>query len=92
VQPVKNAAGINEIQLELTDFTMVELKQLVDEYRNRFDDVVVILKSRSPKGNFVVVGVSPRLQQTHSAIDIFKQLPEKPKGGGNQNLAQGKFL
>jgi alanyl-tRNA synthetase len=91
VQPVKNADGINEIKLELQDFTMPELKQLVDDYRNQFADSIVILKSQTAHGNFIVVGVSASLQQNYSAIEIFKNLPEKPKGGGNKNLAQGKF-
>jgi len=91
VQPVKNADGINEIKLELQDFTMPELKQLVDDYRNQFTDSIVILKSQTAHGNFIVVGVSASLQQNYSAIEIFKNLPENPKGGGNKNLAQGKY-
>jgi len=75
----------------LENFSINELKQIVDNLRNQFAEVIVILKSKTKKGNYVVVGVSQNLQGKYSALDIFKSLPESPKGGGNKNLAQGRY-
>jgi alanyl-tRNA synthetase len=65
-----------------------EIRQLEINKAN----LIVILTSESGDNNFIVVAVSPSLQKTHSAIEIFKNLGEyKTQGGGNANLAQGKY-
>ncbi|KAF5295808.1 hypothetical protein FQA39_LY12981 [Lamprigera yunnana] len=52
-------------------------------------DNLITIKDKTDNGNFIVVSVSKELQDSHSAIEIFKSLPEQPKGGGNPSLAQG---
>jgi alanyl-tRNA synthetase len=86
-----NENGINEISLTVKDFNINDLKTLADQLRNKFDNLIVILKSQSAANNFLVVAVSENLQNDYSALEIFKALPEKPRGGGNKNLAQGKY-
>jgi len=70
---------------------MSDLKTLADIFRNKYDDLIVILFSQTKDSNFVVVAVGESLQDQYKAIDIFKNLEVHPKGGGNANLAQGKY-
>jgi len=82
---------VAEIRLETKDLSMSDLKTLADVFRNKYDDLIVILFSQSNDDNFVVVAVSESLQDQYKAIEIFKNLAVHPKGGGNANLAQGKY-
>ncbi|AVP49658.1 alanine--tRNA ligase [Williamsoniiplasma luminosum] len=92
LKPSLNDQGFNQIKINANDLDMQELKILADELRNTFDDVIVILLSESNQGNFIVVAVSEKLQGQYPAIEVFKNMPGiKTKGGGNHNLAQGKF-
>lgn len=91
VKPQVNAQGVAEIRLETKNLSMSDLKTLADVFRNKYDDLIVILFSQSNNDNFVVVAVSESLQDQYKAIEIFKNLAVHPKGGGNANLAQGKY-
>jgi len=82
---------VAEIRLETKNLSMSDLKTLADVFRNKYDDLIVILFSQSNNDNFVVVAVSESLQDQYKAIEIFKNLAVHPKGGGNANLAQGKY-
>lgn len=90
--PTVNKDGINEIQLFTKGLSIQELKQLADQFRNKFSDLIIILGSENKDNNFIVVGVSESLQKSHPAIEIFKKIPNlKTQGGGNAKLAQGKY-
>ncbi|WP_027063393.1 alanine--tRNA ligase [Mesoplasma seiffertii] len=92
VEPVINQNGVKEIKLHTTGLTIKDLKELSDQFRNKFADVIVILTSTTNGENYLVVGVSESLQDRFKAIDIFKAMKDlNPKGGGNANLAQGKY-
>ncbi|ATZ21147.1 alanine--tRNA ligase [Mesoplasma coleopterae] len=90
-EPKINENGTQIIEEKVNGLNIKDMKTLVDEYKNKFEKVIIILTSENTDGNFVVVGVSEKLQLEHSAIEIFKNLPISPKGGGNASLAQGKF-
>ncbi|AJM71580.1 alanine--tRNA ligase [Mycoplasma yeatsii] len=92
LKPELNKDGVNEIRLFTKDLTIKDLKQLADELRNKFKDLIVILASQTGETNFIVVAVSESLQSKYKAIDIFNNLEGlETKGGGNSNLAQGKY-
>ncbi|WP_026389253.1 alanine--tRNA ligase [[Acholeplasma] multilocale] len=92
LEPTINADGVNEIKLFTTDLTIKDLKELADQLRNKFEDLIVILGSETNGEGFLVVGVSESIQDKFKAIDIFKNIKEvNAKGGGNANLAQGKY-
>ncbi|WFQ91259.1 alanyl-tRNA synthetase [Mycoplasma feriruminatoris] len=91
--PSLNKDNVNEIRLETTGLNIKDLKQLADDLRNKFNDLIVILLSSTDENNFIVVAVSQSLQDKYKAIDIFNNLEGyETKGGGNANLAQGKFV
>ncbi|QIN46984.1 alanine--tRNA ligase [Mycoplasma capricolum] len=91
--PSLNKDNVNEIKLETTDLNIKDLKQLADDLRNKYNDLIVILLSSTNENNFIVVAVSQSLQNKYKAIDIFNNLEGyETKGGGNANLAQGKFV
>lgn len=91
--PIVNENGVNEIKLFTTDLNLNDLKQLADQLRNQFADVIIILGSETSTDNFIIVSVSDEIKHLYPAIEIFKNLTEvTTKGGGNANLAQGKYL
>ncbi|WP_434341830.1 alanine--tRNA ligase [Mycoplasma putrefaciens] len=93
LKPELNQNGVNEIKLFTKDLTIKDLKQLADDLRNKYNDLIVILASQTSDTNFIVVGVSESLQSKYKAIDIFNNLEGlETKGGGNANLAQGKYI
>lgn len=89
--PNRNSEGILMINEKVNGLSIKDMKTLVDDYKNKFEEIIIILTSENTEGNYVVVGVSEKLQSNYSAIEIFKELPISPKGGGNLSLAQGKF-
>ncbi|WP_031542226.1 alanine--tRNA ligase [Mesoplasma photuris] len=91
LKPTLNKDGINEIKLTTTGLNIKDLKNLADDLRNKFENLIVILASEGEDESFLVVAVSESIQNEHKAIDIFKNLPLNAKGGGNANLAQGKY-
>ncbi|ATZ21853.1 alanine--tRNA ligase [Mesoplasma tabanidae] len=90
-EPKINEKGIQILEEKVNGLSIKDMKTLVDEYKNKFEKIIIILTSENIEGNFVVVGVSDQLQAEYPAIEIFKKLPLTPKGGGNASLAQGKF-
>ncbi|AVN63988.1 alanine--tRNA ligase [Mesoplasma florum] len=90
-EPITNDKGVGTIEQQVNGLNIKDMKNLVDEYKNKFEKLIIILTSETEEGNFVVVGVSEKIQNEYSAIEIFKNLPISPKGGGNSSLAQGKF-
>ncbi|ATZ18509.1 alanyl-tRNA synthetase [Williamsoniiplasma somnilux] len=93
LKPTLNSHGVNEIKLFTKGLNIADLKQLADELRNKFADLILILGSETENDNFIVVAVSRSLQNKYRAIDIFNNLKEfTTKGGGNANLAQGKYF
>lgn len=92
IKPVINSAGINEINLSTENLTIKELKQLADDFRNKFSNTIIILRSSINNTNLLIVSVSETLQDNFSALDLFKNQPGfLTKGGGNRSFAQGKY-
>ncbi|ASZ09379.1 alanine--tRNA ligase [Mesoplasma chauliocola] len=90
-EPKLNSQNLLEINERVDGLNIKDMKTLVDEFKNKFNELIIILTSENTEGNFVVVGVSESLQESYPAIKIFKELPVSPKGGGNASLAQGKY-
>ncbi|KAJ3615752.1 hypothetical protein Zmor_012324 [Zophobas morio] len=80
----------NEIKL-IVDLNMDEMKMLGDVFKNKYQDLVVILVNESAK--MLVVTVSESIANEKSAIEIFNSIKDyNVRGGGNKTLAQGKII
>lgn len=88
--------GINLIIHKISDFEIEEMRNLVDEHRQKIKKgVVLVFKEEKDKGIFIF-GVTKNLQEKIKASEIAKEFGKiiGGSGGGNPSLAQagGKDL
>ncbi|AHI53616.1 alanyl-tRNA synthetase [Spiroplasma sabaudiense Ar-1343] len=92
VEPKPNQKGVPQIELNVSDLGIKEMKALSDQLINKYKDLIIIICSVNKADNLLTVGVSDSLNNEYPAIDIFKNYKNlNPKGGGNKFFAQGKY-
>jgi len=87
---------INFIRQEVEDMTIEEMRSMVDEYKNKIkESVILVYKKEENKGIFVI-GVTKNIQNKIKASDLAKEFGKilGGSGGGNPSMAQagGKNL
>ncbi|KAF5297146.1 hypothetical protein FQR65_LT19749 [Abscondita terminalis] len=87
---VKEINNILYLEKEINDLSIKELKVLCDEYKNKYENIIITLVNLQEK--VMVVSVSEKISNENKAIYIFKNNKKyKTKGGGNDTFAQGKI-
>jgi alanyl-tRNA synthetase len=80
------------IAKKLSGVDAKDLRGIVDEYKKKFDDSVIILLSENDGKGSLVVGVSDKLTAKYNAVEIIKNISSKcggKGGGGRPDFAQG---
>jgi alanyl-tRNA synthetase len=89
---VQNINGVNFIGQKLERIEAKDLRGLVDEYKKKYDNAVILLIAENDGKATVASGVSDKLTSKFSAVDIVKSAVEAlggKGGGGRPDFAQG---
>ena len=89
---VEQINGIKFIAKTLTDIQAKELKAIVDDLKNKYqDNLIVALFAINEGKSSVVIGVSDNLKNKISAVDLVKKIAPfvgAQGGGGRSDMAQ----
>jgi alanyl-tRNA synthetase len=89
---VQNINGVNFIGQKLEGIEAKDLRGLVDEYKKKYDNAVILLIAENDGKATVAAGISDKLTAKFSAVDIVKNAVETlggKGGGGRPDFAQG---
>lgn len=89
---IEQINGIKFIAKTLTDIQAKELKAIVDDLKNKYqDNLIVALFAINEGKSSVVIGVSDNLKNKISAVDLVKKIAPfvgAQGGGGRSDMAQ----
>ncbi len=93
---IEKVGDINFIKQEVEDITVEEIRNLVDEYKNKIKEGVVLVYKKEEKKGIFIIGVTKNLQNKIKAFELAKEFGKilGGSGGGNPSMAQagGKNL
>ena len=89
---VENINGVNFIGQKLAGIEAKDLRGLIDEYKKKYDNSVIVLIAENEGKASIASGVSEKLISKYSAVDFVKKASEAmggKGGGGRADFAQG---
>ncbi|PQM69931.1 MAG: alanine--tRNA ligase, partial [Rhodobacterales bacterium] len=83
--------GISFVVNKLDNLQIKEMRSLTDQYKQKFDQCIILNLSSNDKKTIYTVGVTDNITAKYSAQDIVKILNQltNGKGGGRLDFAQG---
>ncbi len=89
---VQNINGVNFIGQKLAGLEAKDLRGLIDEYKKKYENAVIVLIADNEGKAAVAAGVSESLTAKYSAVEMVKTVVEAlggKGGGGRADFAQG---
>jgi alanyl-tRNA synthetase len=89
---VQNINGVSFIGQKLIGIEAKDLRGLIDEYKKKYDNSVIVLIAENDGKASIAAGVSEKLISKYSAVDFVKKASEAmggKGGGGRPDFAQG---
>ncbi len=89
---VQNVNGVNFIGQKLSGIEAKDLRGLIDEYKKKYDNAVIILIAENDGKASIASGVSEKLVSKYSAVEFVRSASEAmggKGGGGRPDFAQG---
>jgi alanyl-tRNA synthetase len=91
-QEAENIKGISYISKKLEGIDSKDLRSLIDEYKKKYENAIIVLIADNEGKASVACGVADNISQKISATDIVKKVVEilgGKGGGGRPDFAQG---
>ncbi len=90
---VKQANGVNRLDVELEDVNMKEVRSLSDDLINRMQSGILVIQASEGNKVSVIVKVSNDVAKKNPANEILKAIiePFNGRGGGKPTMAQGGY-
>ncbi len=88
----QNINGVNFIGQKLDGIEAKDLRGLIDEYKKKYDNAVILLIAENDGKAAIASGVSEKLVAKYSAVEMVKKATEAlggKGGGGRPDFAQG---
>ena len=91
ISDIRSINGISFVVNKLENIEIKEMRSLTDEYKQKFDQSIILNLSKHDHKIIYTVGVTSNLTNKYSASEIVKILNQLSdgKGGGRSDFAQG---